>query len=184
MDVELIDVGRRLTTNLAVEDVVAEQTNLRDGKPVIITARVFNAGIFPGSNIKARLSLEGIAAIEHTVTLAGHTRQLVRFEVPVTEPGHYRGFVEVAGNDDLPFDDRRWLAFEARRPDRVLLVDGEPGPSVYGNQTYYLETACGSSCLATSRRRRRLLTSQHASRRAARGVPCPRFESVPRRRDL
>ena len=51
------------------------------------------------------------------------------------------GFVEVAGGDDLPFDDRRWLAFEARLPDRVLLIDGEPGPSVFGNETYYLETA-------------------------------------------
>ena len=29
----MIDVGRPLTTNLAVEDVVAEQTDLRDGKP-------------------------------------------------------------------------------------------------------------------------------------------------------
>ena len=140
-DVELIDVGRPLTTNLAVEDVVAEQTNLRDGKPVIITARVFNAGIFPARDIKVRLALEGVAAIEQTVTLAGHSRQLVRFDVPVKEPRLYHGFVEVAGNDDLPFDDRRWLAFEARRPDRVLLVDGEPGPSVYGNETYYLETA-------------------------------------------
>ena len=34
-----------------------------------------------------------------------------------------------------------WLAFEAKRPDRILLVDGEPGPSVYSHETYYLETA-------------------------------------------
>jgi len=140
-DVELIDVGRPLTTNLAVEDVVAEQTNLRDGKPVTITARVFNAGIFPARDIRVRLVLAGKAGIEQTVTLAGHSRQLVRFEVPIKEPGLYHGFVEVAGGDDLPFDDRRWLAFDARLPDRVLLIDGEPGPSVYGNETYYLETA-------------------------------------------
>ncbi len=48
-DVELIDVGRPLTTNLAVEDVLAEQTNLRDGTPVTIAARVLNAGVFRGS---------------------------------------------------------------------------------------------------------------------------------------
>ena len=53
----------------------------------------------------------------------------------------YRGFVEIAGGDDLPFDDRRWLAFDVRRPDQVLLVDGQPGASVFGNETYYLETA-------------------------------------------
>ncbi len=140
-DVELIDVGRPLTTNLAVEDVVAEQTNLRDGKPVIIAARVLNAGAFRARDIRVRLSLSGRAAIEQKATLAGHSRQLVRFEVPIKEPGLYHGFVEVAGGDDLPFDDRRWLAFEARLPDRVLLLDGQPGPSVYGNETYYLETA-------------------------------------------
>ena len=60
---------------------------------------------------------------------------------PINEPGLYHGFVEVAATDDLPFDNRRWLAFEARLPDRVLLIDGEPGPSVFGNETYYLETA-------------------------------------------
>ncbi len=140
-DVELIDVGRPLTTNLAVEDVVAEQTNLRDGTPVTIAARVLNAGVFRARDIRVRLSLSVMAAIEQKATLAGHSRQLVRFDVPIKEPGLYHGFVEVAGGDDLPFDDRRWLAFEARLPDRVLLVDGEPGPSVYGNETYYLETA-------------------------------------------
>jgi hypothetical protein len=140
-DVELIDVGRPLTKNLAVEDVVADQTNLHESKPVSVAARVFNAGLFPAPDIRVRLSLDGRAPIERTATLAGHSRHLVRFEVPINEPGLYHGFVEVAGGDDLPFDDRRWLAFDARRPDRVLLIDGEPGPSVYGNETYYLETA-------------------------------------------
>ena len=140
-EVEPIDVGRYLTTNLAVEDVVAEQTDLHDGKPVTVAARVLNAGLFPAPGIRVRLSLEGRDPIERTVTLAGHARQLVRFEAPINEPGLYHGFVEVAGGDDLPFDDRRWLAFDARRPDRVLLIDGEPGPSVYANETYYLETA-------------------------------------------
>jgi hypothetical protein len=75
------------------------------------------------------------------VSIDGHSRTLVRFEVPVKEAGLYHGFVEVPAPDDLPFDNRRWLAFLARLPDRVLLIDGEPGPSVFGNETYYLETA-------------------------------------------
>jgi hypothetical protein len=95
----------------------------------------------PARNIRVRLALEGRPEIEQIATLAGHSRQLVRFEVPIKEAGLYHGFVAVAAEDDLPFDDRRYLAFEARRPDRVLLIDGEPGPSVYGNETYYLETA-------------------------------------------
>jgi hypothetical protein len=49
--------------------------------------------------------------------------------------------VEVNGDDAFSLDDKRWLAFEARPPDRILLVDGEPGRTVYGNETYYLEAA-------------------------------------------
>ncbi|HKI20579.1 MAG TPA: hypothetical protein VKA15_22005, partial [Isosphaeraceae bacterium] len=92
-------------------------------------------------DIRVRLSLEGMPAIEQTAAVEGHARRLVRFEVPIREPGLYHGFVEAVAGDDLPFDDRRWFAFEARRPERVLLVDGEPGASVFGNETYYLETA-------------------------------------------
>ena len=141
VDVEIIDVGRSLTRNLAVEEVQAERTDLRDGKTVSVAARVFNAGLLPVRDVSVKLSLEGVPAIEQTARLAGHERRLVRFEVPIAEPGLYRGYVEIAAGDDLPFDDRRWLAFPARRPERVLLVDGEPGPSVFANETYFLEMA-------------------------------------------
>lgn len=141
VDVELIDVGRPSISNLAVEDVVAEQTDLRGRRPVTVAARVFNAGAFRARDVRVRLAIDGRPAVEQTATIDARARRVVRFEVPIDQPGLYQGSVEVAGGDDLAFDDRRWLAFEARRPDRILLVDGEPGPSVYGNETYYLETA-------------------------------------------
>jgi hypothetical protein len=140
-EIELIDVGRPLAMNIAVEDVLAEQTELRAGMPVIVTARIFNAGVFPARNVRVSLSLESNSPIETTVSIDGHSRKLVRFKVPLKEAGLYHGFVEVPAPDDLPFDNRRWLAFLARRPDQVLLIDGEPGVSVFGNETYYLETA-------------------------------------------
>ena len=87
-----------------------------------------------------RLVLDGQSAIEQNVTVAGRSRGLVHFDVPIEKPALYSGFVEVKAGDELPFDDRRYLAFETRMPERVLLVDGEPGPSVFGNETYYLET--------------------------------------------
>ncbi len=119
----------------------AEQTDLRKGKPVRVTARIFNAGFFPARDVPVRLDLDGTRPIEQTVTIEGRTRALVSFDAPITEPKLYSGFVEITGGDDLPFDDRRYIAFETRLPERVLLVDGEPGPSVFGNETYYLETA-------------------------------------------
>ena len=56
-------------------------------------------------------------------------------------PGLYRGEVTIEYEDDLACDNRRYVAFEVRHPDRVLLVDGQPGRSVYANETYFLEMA-------------------------------------------
>jgi len=139
--IDLIDVGRPLAQNLAVELVQAEMTDLRQGKPVRVTARIFNAGLFPARDVPVRLVLDRKSALEQNVTVAGRSRALVHFDVPIEKPGLSAGFVEVKAGDELPFDDRRYLAFETRMPERVLLVDGEPGPSVFGNETYYLETA-------------------------------------------
>ncbi len=139
--VEITDVGRPIMRNLAVDLAEAAQTDLHKGKPVRVTARVFNAGLFPARDVPVRLVLDGKSPIEQTITVLGRTRSLVQFEVPIAAPGLYSGFVEVRGGDELPFDDRRYIAFETRLPERVLLVDGEPGPSVFGNETYYLETA-------------------------------------------
>jgi hypothetical protein len=139
--IEVIDVGRPLSRNLAVELVQAEQTDLREGKPVRVVARVFNAGVFPARDVPVSLVLERKSALEQKITVEGRTRQLVQFDIPLKQPALQTGFAMVKGGDDLPFDDRRYFAFETRMPERVLLVDGEPGPSVFGNETYYLETA-------------------------------------------
>ena len=122
-------------------DVQAEQTELRPGTPVTIAARIVNAGPFPARAVRLSLSLDGISPVEQTIDLEPHARRVVRFQPRLEQPGLYHGAVGIVGEDDLPPDDRRWLAFEARRPDRILLVDGEPGPSVYSHETYYLETA-------------------------------------------
>ena len=139
--VEIIDVGRSLTRNLAVEEIQCEQTDLRGGKPVSIAARVQNAGLFAAQDVRVKLSIEGLPELEQAVSVEGRSRRVVHFEVPIHDPGLYHGYVEVAAGDDLAFDDRRWLAFAARKSDRILLVDGEPGPSVFSHETYFLEMA-------------------------------------------
>jgi hypothetical protein len=142
--VEVVDVGRPVTQNLAIDDALATRTAYRPGRPVEVAARVFNAGLFPAPVVPVRLVLDGGGPrvdLTRSVAVAGNARQVVRFSFTPPAPGLYRGFVEVSGGDDLAFDDRRWLAFEVRGPDRLLLLDGAPGPSVYRNETYYLEMA-------------------------------------------
>ena len=101
--VEVNDVGRPITRNLAVDLVEAEQTDLRKNKPVRITARIFNAGLFPARNVPVRLLLDGRSPAEQTITVEGRTRGLLQFNVPINEPGLHSGFVEVRGADELPF---------------------------------------------------------------------------------
>jgi hypothetical protein len=143
--VEVIEIGKPLMTNLAVESAEATRTELRPGESATVTASILNAGPFPARDVRVRLVLEanGVKLPEQTqaIEIAAGSRQQVRFAVPVKKPGLLSGHVEVGSGDEFPLDDRRWLAFEARTPDRLLLVDGEPGPSVYGNETYYLEAA-------------------------------------------
>src|SRR5262249_12470737 len=111
--------------------------------PLAVTAQVRNAGAFTAREVHVRLSLEGPAKVEQAQSIAvpAASVQDVTFSVPLPQPGLYSGFVEVTDEDDFPPDNRRWLAFDARPPDRLLLVDGEPGATVYGNETYYLEAA-------------------------------------------
>jgi hypothetical protein len=141
--VEVVEAGRPLIRNLAVVGAEAAETSLRDKQPVVVVAQVRNAGPLPARDVRVRLSLEGAGRAEQTQTVAvpAASVQELRFSVPVERPGVYTGFVEVDAEDEFALDNRRWLAFDARPPDRLLLVDGEPGRTVYANETYYLEAA-------------------------------------------
>jgi len=75
------------------------------------------------------------------VDVAGGSSTTVEIPLEIKSAGIYRGTVAVESDDSLAWDNQRHLAFEARPPDRVLLVDGQEGRSVFGNETYFLETA-------------------------------------------
>ena len=145
VEVEVVELGSPLMSNLAVEKAEASQATIRAQAPIVVSAHVSTAGMMPAHNVQVRLRLESSLARpadqSKTVTIAPAAAEQVEFTVPIDRPGLYQGYVEVAADDGFPLDDRRWLAFEARNADRLLLVDGEPGSSVFGNETYYLETA-------------------------------------------
>jgi len=145
VDVEIVEIGKAVVSNLAVESVETSEPLLRGGQPIVVTANVFNAGPLPVRDVSVRLALESdsgkLPEQLQKVTIAPGTRQSVEFSPPIKTPGIYHGSVEVVVEDDFPLDNRRWLAIDARLPDRVLLVDGKPANSVYANETYYLEAA-------------------------------------------
>lgn len=141
--VEIADVGATATQNLAIEAVRAVQVELRPGSPIAVSVQVLNAGALPISDAVLRLKLKGPSgnvALEQPCSLASGSRTTVRFELPIEQPGLYRGEVSVDYDDAFDFDNRRFLAFEVRHPDRVLLVDGDPGRTPWASETYFLET--------------------------------------------
>jgi hypothetical protein len=144
VDFEVVEVGPTLLRNLGVVRAETSGTTIRDKQPVVVNVQVRNAGLFAARDVRVRLVLEGASPKREetqTVSVPADSVQEIRFLVRVERPGIYTGFVEVVADDDFPLDNRRWLAFEARPPDRLLLVDGEPGRTVYTNETYFLEAA-------------------------------------------
>jgi hypothetical protein len=142
--VEVVGVGTPLAANLAVESAEVSQTALRPNTPVVVTAGVLNAGPLPATEVPVRLTLEGPGGKwqqVQTVSVGPASRSTARFSLPVEKAGLYTGFIEITTEDPFPPDNRRWLAFEARLPDWLLLVDGAPGSTVFANETYYLEAA-------------------------------------------
>jgi hypothetical protein len=124
--------------------VQATAVEIRPGRPVTVAARLHNVGPLPVEAIPVMLRLDGPdGEIRQrlTVDVPGHRKQLATFTLDVQTPGLYRGEVTIEPKDDLACDDRRFVAFEVRYPDRVLLVDGQAGRTVFANETYFFEMA-------------------------------------------
>ncbi len=144
--VHLVDLGRAFPKNVAVTGLAASPASPRPGEPVVVAATVRNSSPLPseGLAVKLRLEAEGATTIveERTIaTLDGDASATVEFSIPELAEGLWRGHVAVESGDDLPFDDRRYLALAVAPPSRVLVVDGDPGRSPMEAETYFLKAA-------------------------------------------
>jgi hypothetical protein len=145
--VELVirDVADPLPRNVAIESAQALRTEIRPDSQVSVRAVLRNHGPLAVRKLQVTCNVEGGTRnpirLERAVDLPGNGNAVVDFPLPIDMDGLYRGSVAIDLDDALMIDNTRWLAFEARRPDRVLLVDGDEGRSIFSSETYYLETA-------------------------------------------
>lgn len=142
--VHLRDLGRAFPKNVAVMKVAASAPTIRPGEKATVTATVFNASPLPLEKIPVRLHLEAGASaydLEGTVDLEGGQAKAVAFALDELGEGLWKGHVAAASADELPFDDRRYLALSVAPPLRVLLADGAPGRSPVEAETYFLQAA-------------------------------------------
>lgn len=143
------DCGQTLPSNLAIVAAEASQTEIRPDSPVTIRATVRNFSALPARSVELHAELDGPTgklAAKKEFEIAAHGTATIELPITATSDGVYRGKLELLTSnsgrrDSLLIDNRRWIAFEARQPERVLLVDGDEGRAVFQNETYYLETA-------------------------------------------
>lgn len=144
VDVHLRDFGRAFPKNVAVWGIAVSPATIRPGEPVTITASVFNASPLPIAKCPVRLHLAAGKAerdSKGTVDVEGGAIANITFKLDELTEGIWRGHVEAAISDELPFDDRRFLAISVAPPARVLLADGDPRPARYESETYFLQAA-------------------------------------------
>lgn len=144
--VRLSDFGRAFPKNVGVAGVRVEPASVRPGETVTVVATLFNASPLPVAKVPVTLHLEAGAGnvrdAEKTVDLDGLASASVEFALKELPEGLWRGHVQTASADDeLAFDDRRYLAVDVAPPVPVLLLDGDPGRSAFESETYFLQAA-------------------------------------------
>ncbi len=142
--VHLRDFGRAFPKNVAVTNVAATPATVRPGESVSVTATVLNASPLPVAKCPVRLHVEAgdlKRDLERTVDLEGGATASVEFPLKELAEGIWRGHVEASTGDELPFDDRRYLAIRVVPPVRLLVVDGDPGRAAYESETFFLQAA-------------------------------------------
>ena len=144
VNVELHDLGRDAANNVAVTSVAANRTLIRPGDVATINVTVSNAGPFALKEVPLRLYLRSerrTYSQDKKVTIAAGGLEPFEFQVKGLEPGLWQGQVEIEIEDELRFDNRRFLALMSAPPWKVLIVDGQPHESPMLSETYFLETA-------------------------------------------
>jgi len=138
------DVGQAVSANVALLAADAVRTEIRPKDSVMLRAIVHNFAPLPAKDLKLLVRLngpQGPVNIDQDLQVEGSAAAVVELPLNITEDGLYSGDVQLLPQDSAEWDNRRYVAFEARHPERVLLVDGQEGRTVFSNETYYLETA-------------------------------------------
>ncbi len=142
--VELHDLGRDKANNVAVTAAAITRTLIRPGEVSTVNVTVSNAGPFPLKEVPLTLFLRSDRRTytkDRKISIAAGGLEQFDFQVEGLETGLWQGQVEIGIDDELRFDNRRFLALMAAPPWKVLIVDGQPHASPILSETYFLESA-------------------------------------------
>jgi hypothetical protein len=149
------DVGEALRRNVAIAAVEPIHTEIHPQTQPTLRITLRNHGPLAARQVAVkcvvkgptptRSASEGVPPAEFRATksldIPAQSSATVELPLAVDKDGLYQGEVTIDTRDALALDNRRFVAFDARHPDRILLVDGQEGRAIFNSETYYLETA-------------------------------------------
>ena len=126
--------------NALISDVRVTEPPFIEQTPLDVTVWVRNDSDEPVRNLRVDLLLGGETVGQQLTDLAADEEVAVPFRIVAPEAGLHWGEVRLQG-DAFAEDDRFYVALQTVAPARVLVVDGDPGTSLFDSETFYLLSA-------------------------------------------
>jgi len=155
--VELIvkDVADGEFANVYVKRVKAPPLALAGGLPQVITAEIVNRTDQPLTNVPVVLTVAGAEAGRDSVNIRANSETYVRFRCAFKDPGDVAGTVAVqldkkrAIADELSADNAAYFCVPVKPKVRVLLVNGDPDPTLSRNDGFFISKALAPNVAET-----------------------------------
>ena len=126
--------------NALVSGVRITEPPFIEQTPLDLTVLVRNRSDEPVRSLRVDLLIGGEAVGQQLTDLAADEEVAVPFRIVAPEAGLHWGEVRLQG-DAFAEDDRFYIALQTVAPARVLVVDGDPGTSLFESETFYLLSA-------------------------------------------
>lgn len=141
LDLHLIRLGTaERDANVVVESLTIAETPFIEGIPLEVTAVIRNRSAVPQRNLRVDLMVDQRKVGQQLVDLRPEEQVAVPFRITAPAGGLHQGEIRLE-EDALAEDDRFYFGFQTLAPARILIVDGDPGPSLFESEIFYLMQA-------------------------------------------
>jgi hypothetical protein len=134
-----LGTGQR-DANVLVEEVRITEKPFIEHVPLDVTVAVRNRSTTPLRNLRIDLFLGQTKVGEQLIDLRADEQAMVPFRMIAPPAGLHWGEVRLEA-DHFPEDDRLYFALQTVSPVHVLVVDGDPGTSLFDSEIFYVLNA-------------------------------------------
>ncbi|MGE3538462.1 MAG: BatA domain-containing protein [Candidatus Tectimicrobiota bacterium] len=129
--------GAQRDPNVFITDVRLTERPFIEHAPLDVTVVVQNRSGVPLKSVRVDLLLGSTPMGQQLVNLGADEHVKVPFRIAAPPAGLHWGEVRLEG-DSFTEDDRFYYALRTVAPVQVLLVDGDPGTSLFDSEIFYL----------------------------------------------